>query len=89
MNCPAYYDDEEVDRREKARLKRENQIILEQQKIKAIERESDQADKMQHELQRQIEELQRNKDRAHEFRTEELRKRTQKVKRLQKKNRSG
>jgi len=89
MNCPAYYDDKEVDRREKQKLKRENQIILEQQKIKAIERESDQADKMQHELQRQIEELQRNKDRAQEFRTEELRKRTQKLKRLQKKNRSG
>ena len=89
MNCPAYYDDKEVDRREKQKLKRENQIILEQQKIKAIERESDQADKMQHELQRQIEELQRNKERAQEFRTGELRKRTQKLKRLQKKNRQG
>ena len=89
MNCPAYYDDKEVDRREKQKLERQKKIAIEQQKIKAIERESDQADKMQHELQRQIEELQRNKDRAQEFRTEELRKRTQKLKRLQKKNRQG
>jgi len=84
FNCPAYFDEKEVERREKARKKREQAIEEEKQKIRAIENESANAERMQAELARQIEELKRNRERAEDFRKEELKRRKQKVKRLEK-----
>ncbi|KAL7542094.1 hypothetical protein ACHAXR_013214 [Thalassiosira sp. AJA248-18] len=83
-NCPAYFDEKEVSRRDKIREKRQMTIADERDKIRAIEKESENADRMQAELARQIEELERNKERAEDFRKEELKRRKQKLKRLQK-----
>lgn len=83
-NCPAYFDEKEIEKREKSQRKREQAIVDEREKIRAIERESDNAERMQEQLARQIEELERNKERAEDFRKEELKKRKQRVKRLQK-----
>ena len=84
FNCPAYYDDKEVDRREKIRLKREEAIANEQANIRAIEKEAATNEKMQAEIARLNEELKRNNERTEAFRKEELKRKKQKVKRLQK-----
>lgn len=84
FNCPAYYDDKEVDRREKIRLKREETIANEQANIRAIEKEAATNEKMQAEIARLNEELKRNNERTEAFRKEELKRKKQKVKRLQK-----
>mmetsp|Transcript_30118 Transcript_30118/g.62990 ORF Transcript_30118/g.62990 Transcript_30118/m.62990 type:complete len:1434 (-) Transcript_30118:244-4545(-) len=81
--CPAYNDQKEIDRREKIRRKLEVTISVERENIEAIQQESENADRMQAELARQIEELKKNKERAESFRKEELKRRTQKLKRLQ------
>ncbi|KAL7552443.1 hypothetical protein ACHAWF_015680, partial [Thalassiosira exigua] len=85
-NCPAYFDEKEVERRARLKQKRDEKIAQENEKIKAIEEEAENADRMQAELARQIEELQRNKERAEEFRKEELKRRKANVKRWERQN---
>ena len=84
FNCPAFFDEKEVDRREKIRLKREETLAAEQEKIRAIEKEAVKAEKMKAEFARLNEELMRSNERTEAFRKEELKRRKQKVQRLQK-----
>ena len=84
FNCPAYFDEKEVDRRENNRLKREKTLAAEQEKIRAIEKEAVKAEKMKAEFARLNEELMRSNERTEAFRKEELKRRKQKVQRLQK-----
>jgi len=84
FNCPAYFDEKEVDRREKNRLKREKTLAAEQEKIRAIEKEAVKAEKMKAEFARLNEELMRSNERTEAFRKEELKRRKQKIQRLQK-----
>ena len=88
-NCSAYFSDKEIDRRERIRLKRQKEIEDEKDALVAIRKESSNAERMQAELQKQIQELERNKERAESFRKEELKKRMQKIKRLEKKQNKG
>ena len=83
-NCPAYFDDKEIDRREKLRLKRDKEIAQEKEAIEAMQRQNETSDRMQAELRKQIEALERDKKIAEEFRNEELKRRKKKVERLQK-----
>ncbi len=75
FNCPAFFDNKEVDRREKIRLKREQCLASEQAQIRAIEKEAATAEKVHAELARINEELKRNNERAEAFRKEELKRR--------------
>ena len=88
-HCSAYFSDKEIDRRERIRLKRQKEIEDEKDALVAIQKESSNAERMQAELQKQIQELERNKERAESFRKEELKKRMQKIKRLEKKQNKG
>jgi ERCC4-type nuclease len=83
-NCPAYFDEKEIDRREKNRLKRVQILAAEQEQIRVIEKEGVNAEKMKAEIARLHEELMRNTERTEAFRKEELKRRKQKVQRLQK-----
>lgn len=84
FNCPVYFSEKEVQRRDRIRLKSEENLAAEQEKIEAAEKESLSAERMQAALKLQMEELKRNNERAEEFRKEEIKRRKQKVRRLQK-----
>jgi hypothetical protein len=65
-------------------LKREKTLAAELEKIRAIEKEAVKAEKMKAEFARLNEELMRSNERTEAFRKEELKRRKQKVQRLQK-----
>ncbi len=56
-NCPAYFDEKEVDRRKKVRLKWEETLASEQAQIRAMDQEGAKREKTQAELMRLHEEL--------------------------------
>ena len=84
FNCSAYYDEREVERRDKIRRKRDETLAAEQSKIRAIEKQSVTAEQLQEGLLKQIEELKRNNELAEDLRKDELKRSKQKVQRLQK-----
>ncbi len=75
--------EKEIERRDKQKQKRKDKIVEEREKIRAIETESTNAERMQAEMARQIEELQRQKERAENYRSEEIKRGKQKLKRLE------
>ena len=85
-NCTAYYDDSEVERREKLQQKRLTAIEEERQKIERIERDSESAERLRQELLAKTNEMERNIARAEEFRKDALKRAKDKMKRLQKRN---
>ena len=87
LNCIAYYDDKEVERREKIQRKRLTAIEEERQKIERIERDSITAERLRQELLTKTNEIEQNIARAEEFRKDALKRAKDKMKRLQKRNR--
>jgi hypothetical protein len=85
-NCPAYYNDTEVERRDKLKEKRLAAIEEQREKIERLEREGEDAEKLQQDWLAKTEEIKRNNARVQEYRAEELKRTKNKMKRLQKNN---
>jgi ERCC4-type nuclease len=83
-NCPAYYDDSEVERREKKEQKKLAEIVQARQAIESIENERETAGRVNEELLEKMEEMKRNNARAEQYRDDELKRQQAKLKRLEK-----
>jgi hypothetical protein len=84
LNCPAYYNDSEVELREKKEQKKLAEIVQARQAIESIENERETASRVNEELLEKMEEMKRNNARAEQYRKEELKRQQAKLKRLQK-----
>ena len=86
-NCPAYYKDEEVARREKLRQKNLAKIEEERQKIERLEREEEEAERTFEEWQAKTKEIVQNNHQANEYRNDMLKRAKEKKRRLEKRKR--
>lgn len=82
--CPAFYDEHEVDRRERIRKKKEDAIDQEHQRIKRLEREGEAAETLHRDRLEQTEKLKKNVANAGEYRKQELKRAKEKMQRMQK-----
>eukprot|EP00986_Skeletonema_menzelii_P001361 scaffold366_cov153-Skeletonema_menzelii.AAC.23 len=83
-NCTAYYDQKEVERREKLERKRLEKLDAERQKIERLEREGGSAAQNYEEWLRQTEKIKESHKQADEYRKEELKRAKQKKARMEK-----
>jgi ERCC4-type nuclease len=86
-NCDAYYNDKEIERREKLRQKKEDAIRQEKERVKQMEKEGETAGTLHEEWLAKTEELKRNHAQAEEYRNNELKRAREKIKRLEKRQR--
>ena len=83
-NCPAYFDEKEIKRREDQKRKKELAILREEQRIARLEQDEKNAERLRADFLRQAEELNQAVARTGELRKEEIKKSKQKVQRMQK-----
>eukprot|EP00956_Cyclotella_meneghiniana_P016834 scaffold26931_cov52-Cyclotella_meneghiniana.AAC.1 len=83
-NCPAYYNEEEVDRREKLKQKNLAKIEEARQKIERLEREEEESNRTFEEWQAKTKEIERNNLQAKEYRNDALKREKEKKRRLEK-----
>mmetsp|Transcript_20241 Transcript_20241/g.43656 ORF Transcript_20241/g.43656 Transcript_20241/m.43656 type:complete len:1278 (+) Transcript_20241:108-3941(+) len=87
QNCVAYNDDIEVDRREKQRLKKDQAIVAERDRIQRLEREAADQEKSHQEWLEKTKTLEKGFAQANEYRELELKRAKKKMERLQKRKR--
>eukprot|EP00557_Chaetoceros_sp_GSL56_P006039 CAMPEP_0176491706 /NCGR_PEP_ID=MMETSP0200_2-20121128/8579_1 /TAXON_ID=947934 /ORGANISM="Chaetoceros sp., Strain GSL56" /LENGTH=1292 /DNA_ID=CAMNT_0017889161 /DNA_START=126 /DNA_END=4004 /DNA_ORIENTATION=- len=78
-NCPAYYQEDEIRRREEKQRKIREKAIVAEQEYQALQEEEARVQLRQEELKRQIEEMNRDLLRTSEIRTAEIERRRKKA----------
>jgi hypothetical protein len=78
-NCPAYYQEDEIKRREEKQRKIREKAIIAEQEYQALQQEEQRVQSRQEELKRQIEEMNRDLLRNSEIRTAEIERRRKKA----------
>lgn len=86
-NCSAFYNDEEVERRERKEQRKLAEMEQTRQNIERLEREGEQAERLHQEWVAKTEEMKRNNAQAEEYRNDALKRAQDKMKRLQKRKR--